>query len=69
MFAALMLSSTFATTVLVPLGPKPVVPLGTGLAVADMVWMTGLDPDSSYTANIQPPLIASASTSAWRWPP
>ncbi|MFI1848317.1 MFS transporter [Streptomyces sp. NPDC020480] len=60
MVAALMLTSTLAATVLIPrLGPKPVVPLGMGLAAAGMAWLTALDLGSSYTTDILPPLIVA----------
>ncbi|MGW6903698.1 MFS transporter [Streptomyces sp. NPDC054940] len=60
MIAALMLTSTLATTALVPrFGPKPVVPLGMGIAAAGMVWLTGLDLGSGYAAHILPPLIVA----------
>ncbi|MPY64626.1 MFS transporter [Streptomyces spongiae] len=60
MIAALMVTSTLATTSLVPrFGPKPVVPLGMGIAAAGMVWLTGLDLSSSYAAHILPPLIVA----------
>ncbi|MEE1764489.1 MFS transporter [Streptomyces sp. SP18BB07] len=58
MIAGLMLTSTLASTVLIPrLGPKPVVPLGMGMAAAAMAWLTALDLDSSYTTDILPPLV------------
>ncbi|ADI03404.1 putative transport integral membrane protein [Streptomyces bingchenggensis BCW-1] len=60
MVAALMLTSTLATTALIPrLGPKPVVPLGMGLAAAGMAWLTALDLDSGYAADILPPLVVA----------
>ncbi|MFI5555672.1 MFS transporter [Streptomyces sp. NPDC051738] len=60
MIAALMVTSTLATTALVPrFGPKPVVPLGMGIAAAGMVWLTGLDLGSGYVAHILPPLIVA----------
>ncbi|MEI5522785.1 MFS transporter [Streptomyces brasiliscabiei] len=60
MIAALMVTSTLATTSLVPrFGPKPVVPLGMGIAAAGMVWLTGLDLTSSYAGDILPPLIVA----------
>ncbi|MDF2264264.1 MFS transporter [Streptomyces coacervatus] len=58
MVAGLMLASTLATTVLIPrIGPKPVVPLGMGLAAAGMVWLTTLDLNSTYTTDVLPPLV------------
>uniref|UniRef100_A0AAU2A994 MFS transporter n=1 Tax=Streptomyces sp. NBC_00093 TaxID=2975649 RepID=A0AAU2A994_9ACTN len=60
MIAALMIASTIATTVLVPrIGPKPIVPLGMGLAAAGMVWLTGLDLNSGYAGDIMPPLVVA----------
>ncbi|MFE2424677.1 MFS transporter [Streptomyces hokutonensis] len=58
MVAGLMIASTLATTVLIPrIGPKPVVPLGMGLAAAGMVWFTTLDLNSAYTTDVLPPLV------------
>ncbi|WP_416975063.1 MFS transporter [Streptomyces sp. 4F14] len=60
MIAALMLGSTLSSTVLIPrLGPKPVVPLGMGLAAAAMVWLTALDLNSSFATDILPPLVVA----------
>jgi EmrB/QacA subfamily drug resistance transporter len=60
MIGGLMLTSTLASTVLIPrLGPKPVVPLGMGAAAAAMVWLTALDLGSSYATDIMPPLIVA----------
>ncbi|WP_033325543.1 MFS transporter [Streptomyces yerevanensis] len=60
MTAALMIGATLATSVLTPrLGPKPVVPLGMGLAAAGMVWLTGLDLHSSYTTGVLPPILVA----------
>ncbi|BBC30934.1 Puromycin resistance protein pur8 [Streptomyces graminofaciens] len=60
MVAALMLTSTLASTVLIPrIGPKPVVPLGMGLAAAGMAWLTALDLNSSYTTDVLPPLVVA----------
>ncbi|AZP22707.1 DHA2 family efflux MFS transporter permease subunit [Streptomyces aquilus] len=60
MVAALMIASTLAASVLVPrIGPKPVVPLGMGLAAAGMAWLTALDLSSSYAADVMPPLIVA----------
>lgn len=58
MVAALMLTTALAANVLIPrIGPKPVVPLGMGLAAAGLAWMTGLNLTSGYTAHVMPPLI------------
>jgi EmrB/QacA subfamily drug resistance transporter len=60
MVAALMVTSTLASTVLIPrLGPKPVVPLGMGAAAAGMAWLTALDLHSSYATDILPPLAVA----------
>ncbi|MFI1708755.1 MFS transporter [Streptomyces griseoruber] len=60
MVAALMVSSTLATSVLIPrVGPKAVVPLGMGLAAAGMAWLTALDLNSSYAADIMPQLVVA----------
>ncbi|MFD9194952.1 MFS transporter [Streptomyces phaeochromogenes] len=60
MVAGIMLASTLASTALIPrLGPKPVVPLGMGLAAAAMVWLTALDLNSSYATDILPPLVVA----------
>ncbi|BBC31943.1 Puromycin resistance protein pur8 [Streptomyces graminofaciens] len=58
MIGGLMLTSTLASTVVIPrMGPKPVVPLGMGMAAAAMVWLTALDLNSSYATDIMPPLV------------
>jgi EmrB/QacA subfamily drug resistance transporter len=58
MVLALMVSAQLSTTMLVPrFGPRPVVPAGFGLAAAGLVWMTALGLDSTYAANVLPPLI------------
>ncbi|MET7695169.1 MFS transporter [Streptomyces sp. NPDC005483] len=60
MVGALMITSTLASSVLLPrIGPKPVVPLGMGLAAAGLVWMTALDLNSSYVADILPTLVVT----------
>lgn len=60
MIVGLMLASTLSSTVLVPrIGPKPVVPLGMGLAAAAMVWFTALDLNSSYATDILPALVVA----------
>jgi EmrB/QacA subfamily drug resistance transporter len=58
MVLALMVSAQLSTTMLVPrFGPRPVVPAGFGLAAAGLVWLTALGLDSTYAANVLPPLI------------
>ncbi|WEH13136.1 MFS transporter [Streptomyces sp. VNUA24] len=60
MTGALMITSALATSVLLPrIGPKPVVPLGMGLAAVGMVWMTSLDLHSSYGMDILPTLVVT----------
>ncbi|MFE5819481.1 MFS transporter [Streptomyces sp. NPDC056479] len=60
MVASLMLTSTLASSVLIPrIGPKPIVPLGMGVAAAGMVWMTALDLSSGYATDVLPPLIVA----------
>ncbi|MGJ5895277.1 MFS transporter [Streptomyces niveiscabiei] len=58
MVGALMVAATVATSFLVPrIGPKVIVPLGMGLGALGLVWMTGLDLDSTYATHVMPPLI------------
>ncbi|WP_225853514.1 MFS transporter [Micromonospora sp. AMSO31t] len=58
MVAALMVTSIVATNFLIPrVGPKPVVPLGMGIAAAALVWMTTLDLTSTYASHILPQLV------------
>ncbi|MFE6620003.1 MFS transporter [Streptomyces sp. NPDC057740] len=60
MSGALMITATLATSVLLPrIGPKPVVPLGMGLAAAGMAWMTALDLHSSYVTDVLPTLVVT----------
>ncbi|WP_433893481.1 MFS transporter [Streptomyces sp. CA-111067] len=58
MIGALMVSAQLATNSLLPkLGPRPIVPLGMLMAGAGMAWLTVLDLNSTYAANVLPPLI------------
>ncbi|TDC22945.1 DHA2 family efflux MFS transporter permease subunit [Streptomyces sp. 8K308] len=58
MVAGLMITATLSTSVLVPrFGPRPIVPLGMGIAAAGLAWMTGLDLASGYATDVMPPLI------------
>ncbi|MDX3380629.1 MFS transporter [Streptomyces niveiscabiei] len=58
MVGALMVAATVATSFLVPrIGPKVIVPLGMGLGALGLVWMTGLDLDSTYATHVMPPLV------------
>ncbi|MEU2871913.1 MFS transporter [Streptomyces olivoreticuli] len=60
MVASLMVTTLLATNVLIPrVGPKPVVPLGMGLAAGGLAWMTALDLTSSYASGVMPPLIVT----------
>jgi MFS family permease len=58
MIGALIVSAQIATIVLVPrFGPKPVVPLGMGLAAAGMALLTGLGMNSGYASAVLPALL------------
>ncbi|MFF1395270.1 DHA2 family efflux MFS transporter permease subunit [Streptomyces sp. NPDC058287] len=60
MVAVMVVISVVTTNYLVPrLGPKPIVPLGMGLAGAGMAWLTALDLHSSYAAHVLPPLLVA----------
>ncbi|MFJ9714608.1 MFS transporter [Streptomyces sp. NPDC101213] len=60
MVGALMVSATMSTSVLLPrVGPKTVVPLGMLLGAAGMVWLTALGLDSTYAADVLPPLLVT----------
>ncbi|GAA1163271.1 MFS transporter [Streptomyces hebeiensis] len=61
MIIVVMIASTLATIVLAPrVGPKPIVPLGMALSAVGLMWMTGLDGDSTYLAHVMPPLLVFA---------
>ena len=58
MSAAIMVTATTATTVLVPrVGPRPLVTLGMALAAVAMAILAQLDVDSSYAAHVLPALL------------
>ncbi|WP_052848518.1 MFS transporter [Streptomyces avicenniae] len=58
MIAALTVAATVSTTGLLPrVGPRPIVPLGMAVAAAGLVWLTGLDLESTYVTHVLPPLI------------
>lgn len=58
MVAALMTGAIGGTNLLLPrVSPKIVVPIGSLLAAAGMVWLTPLDMSSTYVANVLPPLL------------
>ncbi|MEZ0095125.1 MFS transporter [Streptacidiphilus sp. EB129] len=60
MVGALMVTAQLSTTLLIPrLGPKPVVPLGMGLAAAGMTWLTALGLHSGYAADVLPALLVT----------
>ncbi|OWA01549.1 MFS transporter [Streptomyces sp. CS159] len=60
MVATLMVSATMSTTFLLSfVGPKIVVPLGTALGAVGLFWLTTLGLDSSYAANVLPPLLVT----------
>ncbi|MFF7249121.1 MFS transporter [Embleya sp. NPDC008237] len=58
MVFGIMFTATSATVVLLPrFGPKPIVPTGMGLAALGLLYLTRLDLDSSYAADLMPGLI------------
>ncbi|MET0975742.1 MAG: MFS transporter [Leifsonia sp.] len=58
MIAMLVLAAQLSTNILVPrFGPKIMVPAGMLLAASGMVYLTHLGLDSSYAADILPPLM------------
>jgi len=58
MVGCLMISATLSTSVLIPrFGPKPLVAAGMILSAAGMAWLTLLELDSTYVANVMPPLL------------
>ncbi|MCB0859554.1 MAG: MFS transporter [Solirubrobacterales bacterium] len=57
MIAFLMVGSISSSTRLMPrFGPRPLVPTGMVLAAAGMVWLTGVEVDSSYAGAVLPGL-------------
>jgi EmrB/QacA subfamily drug resistance transporter len=58
MVGMLVIAAQIGTNFLVPrLGPKILVPIGMLIAGSGMVWLTQLGLDSTYVANIMPPLM------------
>lgn len=58
MIAMLVIAAQLSTNFLVPrFGPKVMVPIGMLLASAGMVYLTHLDAQSTYAADILPPLM------------
>jgi EmrB/QacA subfamily drug resistance transporter len=60
MVAAVMLTATSATAVLLPkLGARPLIALGMLVAAGGMLWLAALNTSSTYAANVLPPLIVA----------
>jgi EmrB/QacA subfamily drug resistance transporter len=58
MVAMIMIASNVSNIILMPrFGPKPLVTVGMLLATGGMVWLTRIDPHSTYAANLLPPLL------------
>jgi len=58
MVAVMIVTSVTATNKLVPrLGAKPIVPVGMLLGACAMAWLTRLDLNSTYAADVMPPLL------------
>jgi len=58
MIAMLVLAAQLSTNIFVPrFGPKIMVPFGMALGAIGMVLLTNLDLDSTYAANVLPPLM------------
>ncbi|RBM04630.1 MFS transporter [Streptomyces sp. PT12] len=60
MIGGLMVSAALVGTVLLPrLGPRVLVSAGMGLGAAGLAWLTVLDLDSGYAADVMPPTIVA----------
>ncbi len=58
MIGMLVLAAQLSTNIFVPrFGPKIMVPFGMLVAMSGMIYLTHLGPDSSYAADILPPLM------------
>jgi EmrB/QacA subfamily drug resistance transporter len=58
MVGALMVMAQVGSTVLLPrVGPKVVLPLGFGIAMVGMAWLTGIGVDSDYLTAVLPQLV------------
>ena len=58
MVFVLICTSVTATNILVPrYGARPIVPVGMLFGAGAMAWLTALDLNSSYAANVMPPLL------------
>ncbi|HWI71473.1 MAG TPA: MFS transporter [Baekduia sp.] len=55
--AILVVAGLVSTRVLGRTGPKPLIALGMVCGAAGMVWLTGIDADSTYLADILPGLV------------
>jgi EmrB/QacA subfamily drug resistance transporter len=58
MVAAIMAAATSSSTKLLPrTGPRPLIPTGMGIAALGLIYLTGIEVDSSYASAILPGLI------------
>ncbi|QKV73860.1 DHA2 family efflux MFS transporter permease subunit [Amycolatopsis sp. Hca4] len=58
MVVLVMAGAVVSGAVLLPrVGPRPIVPIGSLLAAAGMVLLTGIDTDSTYTGGVLPALL------------
>jgi EmrB/QacA subfamily drug resistance transporter len=58
--AAIALTATLATSLLLPrVGPRPLISVGLLVAAGGMFWLTALDADSTYPADILPALLVA----------
>ena len=58
MIAVLMVTATAASTRLLPrFGPRPLVPTGMAIAAAGLVFLTGLEFDSTYAGSVLPGIL------------
>jgi predicted MFS family arabinose efflux permease len=58
MVAAIMVTATSSSTKLLPrIGPRPLIPTGMALAALGLVYLTGIQVDSSYASAILPAII------------
>jgi EmrB/QacA subfamily drug resistance transporter len=59
MVAAIMVTATSSSTKLLPrVGPRPLIPTGMILTALGLVYLTGIDVDSTYAAAILPGIVA-----------
>ena len=62
MVAMVMVSATTSSTRLLPrVGPRPLVPSGLALAAAGLVYLTGIEVDSSYAGAVLPGIMLTGS--------